>query len=123
MRAENIVKSFGYAFAGIWYSIRTQRNVKIHLVITTILLSLAIFLKCSTTDLAILALTFGVIFAVEMSNTAIEAIVDLVSPDFHPLAKIAKDVAAGAVLSIAIAEAAVGFIILGPPLWKFLFGA
>lgn len=121
MRAENLLKSFGYAFTGIWYSIRTQRNAKIHIVIAIILLSLAVFLKCSTADIAILVLTFGTIFAIEMSNTAIEAIVDLVSPDIHPLAKIAKDVAAGAVLVVALAEAAVGFIILGPPLWHFLF--
>jgi len=123
VRAENLLKSFVYAFSGIWYSIRTQRNAKIHIVITGILLSLAIFLKSSTTDIALLALTFGVIFAAEMVNTAVESIVDLVSPDFHPLAKIAKDVAAGAVLVAAIAEASVGFLVLGPPLWQFLFSA
>ena len=122
MRSENIVKSFGYAFAGIWYSIRTQRNAKIHIVIAAILISLAIFLQSSATDIAILVLTFGLVFAAEMSNTAIEAMVDLTSPNLHPLAKISKDVAAGAVLAAALAEAAVGFIILGPPLWQYLFG-
>lgn len=122
MRSENIVKSFGYAFAGIWYSIRTQRNAKIHIVIAAILISLAIFLQSSATDIAILVLTFGLVFAAEMSNTAIESMVDLTSPNLHPLAKISKDVAAGAVLAAALAEAAVGFIILGPPLWQYLFG-
>lgn len=122
MRSENIVKSFGYAFAGIWYSIRTQRNAKIHIVIAAILISLAVFLQSSATDIAILVLTFGLVFAAEMSNTAIESMVDLTSPNLHPLAKISKDVAAGAVLAAALAEAAVGFIILGPPLWQYLFG-
>jgi len=121
LRAENVVKSFGYAFAGIWYSIRTQRNAKIHIAIAVILISLAIFLQRSATDIAILVLTFGLVFAAEMSNTAIESMVDLVSPNLHPLAKISKDVAAGAVLVAALAEAVVGFIILGAPLWQFLF--
>jgi len=70
----------------------------------------------------VLALTIGVVFAAEIINTAIEAVVDLVAPEFHPLAKIAKDAAAGSVLVLAVAAVVVGLLILLPTLWRVIFG-
>ena len=82
-----------------------------------------IWLHLPPRDWAVLALTIGVVLAVEVGNTAIEALVDLASPDTHPLAKVAKDAAAGAVLILALAAVVVGLTILGPPLWARLMGS
>ncbi len=114
-------RSFKFAFAGIRYVLRTQRNAQIHLTITIGVVVLGAWAGLSAGEWAILALTIGLVFAAEILNTAIEAVVDLVSPEFHPLAKIAKDSAAGAVLLLAIMAVAVGLLILGPPLWAILF--
>ena len=73
------------------------------------------------TEWAIIALTIGIVLAAEAFNTVAEAVVDLVAAEYHPLAKVAKDVAAGAVLVMAIAAVIVGLLILGPPLWRALF--
>ncbi len=118
MRAASVWQSFRFAFAGIWHTWRTQRNAKIHTVISVAVLLLGIYIHLPARDWAVLALTIGGVFAAEILNTAVEAIVDLVSPEYHPLAKIAKDAAAGAVLILAIAAVMVGLFILGVPLWK-----
>ncbi len=122
MRAESVWHSFRYAFAGIWHTLKTQRNAKIHTAITVAVLLLGVWLRLPAPDWAVLALTIGVVFAAEIINTAIEAVVDLVAPEFHPLAKIAKDAAAGSVLVLAIAAVVVGLLILLPPLWRAIFG-
>ena len=122
MRAESVWHSFRYAFAGIWHTLKTQRNAKIHTAITVAVLLLGLWLRLPAPDWAVLALTIGVVFAAEIINTAIEAVVDLVAPEFQPLAKIAKDAAAGAVLVLAIAAVIVGLLILLPPLWRVIFG-
>lgn len=122
MQAESVWHSFRYAFAGIWHTLKTQRNAKIHTAITVAVILSGVFFRLPARDWAVLALTIGVVFAAETLNTAVEAIVDLVSPEFHPLAKIAKDAAAGAVLITAIAAVAVGLLILLPPLWRVIFG-
>lgn len=121
MRAASVWHSFKFAFAGIGYVFKTQRNAKIHAAITLVVIGLGLWLGIDSARWAILALTIGVVFAAEILNTAIEAIVDLVSPEYHPLAKIAKDAAAGSVLVPAIAAVAVGLLVLGPPLWQVLF--
>ena len=121
MRAESVWQSFRFAFAGIWHTFRTQRNAKIHTGITLAVLLLGGWLRISAGDWAILALTIGVVFAAEILNTAVEALVDLVSPEYHDLAKVAKDAAAGAVMALAIAAIAVGLLVLGVPLWQAVF--
>ncbi len=113
-------RSFHNALAGIWYVIRTQRNAQIHLLIATLVIMVSAFLRLSLTHWAILTLTIGLVMAAEIFNTALEALVDLISPDFHPLAKTTKDTAAGAVLILAIGAAIVGLLILGPPFWEIL---
>ena len=121
MRSRNIRESFRFAFSGLWYALRTQRNVRIHLIIAAVAVALGLWLGLSPTLWAVLALTIGFVLASEMLNTVAEALVDLVSPGYHPLAKMVKDVTAGAVLLASIISVIVGLLVLGPPLWAWLF--
>ena len=111
------MRSFGYAFRGWWHVLRTQRNAWIHAVISTAVITLALWLRLPARDLAVLLVTIAMVWAAEFLNTAIEAVVDLASPLQHPLAKVGKDVGAAAVLIAALAAIGVGLLILGPPLW------
>ncbi len=120
---SNIFVSFKYAFAGLWYMLRTQRNARIHLAVAAAVVAMGLWLGVSDTEWAILVLTIGVVLTAEALNTVAEAAVDLATMEYHPLAKVAKDVAAGAVLLMAIAAAIVGFLILGPPLCRVVLGA
>jgi len=113
---EGLIHSFRYAFAGLWYALRTQRNLRIHLVAGTLAVLMAALFQVSPVEWAILALTIGAVIISELFNTVIEALVDLISPDRHPLAKVAKDVAAAAVLCMAIMAVMVGLAIFGPRL-------
>jgi diacylglycerol kinase (ATP) len=113
-------RSFGYAFRGFWYVLRTQRNAWIHAVIATIVFFLSLWLRLDARDWTIIILTTAMVFTAEFLNTAIEAVVDLASPEKHPLAKVGKDVGAAAVLIAALAAILVGILILGPPLWSRL---
>ena len=112
--------SFGHAFRGWWYVLRTQRNAWIHAVAATVVFCLALWLHLPARDWAVLILAITIVFAAEFINTAIEAVVDLASPRKHPLAKVGKDVGAGAVLIAALAALLIGLLILGPPLWTKL---
>jgi diacylglycerol kinase len=114
------VRSFKYAFHGWGHVLRTQHNVWIHGTIAAIVFVLALWLQLPPRDWAVLILTIAMVFSAEFVNTAIEAVVDLASPNKHPLAKIGKDVGAGAVLVAALASVLVGLLILGPPLWSKL---
>ena len=118
-----LLTSFRCAFAGLWYLLRTQRNARIHLLITVMVVGLGLWLGLKPTEWAVIALTVGLVLAAEAFNTAAEAAVDLVTTEYHPLAKIVKDVAAGAVLVTAIIAVIVGLLILGPPLWWALLSA
>ncbi len=117
-----IVRSFAYAFAGLFFLFRTQRNARIELFIGALAFAVAWWVGISRAEWGVLVLTSGCVIILEGLNTAVEAAVDLASPEIHPLAKSAKDVAAGMVLVAAIASVAVGAIILGPPLWVKLMG-
>lgn len=116
-RAPSRLASFRYAFAGWWYMLRTQRNAWIHAVLSTLVFLLGLWLSLGALEWAILFLTIGLVWMAEFVNTALEAVVDLASPDLHPLAKVGKDVAAAAVLVGACTAIVVGLLILGPPLW------
>ncbi len=122
MRSRNLIDSFRHAFAGLGYALRTQRNTRIHLTIAIGVIALGLCLDLTPTQWAILALTIGMVLVSEMLNTVAETIVDLISPGYHPLAKVIKDVTAGAVLLTAIFSVAVGLLVLGPPRWERLFG-
>lgn len=108
------IKSFGYAFQGIGNFIRKEPNAWIHCTAVVVVTSLGIYYGISATEWCIVILCFGLVLMAEAFNTAIERLVDLVSPDFHPLAGTIKDVAAGAVLLGAIAVAIAGCIIFIP---------
>ncbi len=110
------VRSFGYAFEGIWYALRTQPNTWIHSLATVLVISFALWLRVPPPGWGVLFVAMGLVWSLELINTAFEAAIDLVSPDYHPLAKAAKDVSAGAVLLGAIGAAAAGFAVMGPPL-------
>ncbi len=113
-------RSFGYAFAGWWYVLRTQRNAWIHGLATVAVALLAAWLRLERRDWAILILTIGAVWTAEFLNTALESVIDLASPQRHPLAKAGKDVGAAAVLIAALCAVLVGLLVLGPPLWQRL---
>lgn len=116
-----IVRSFYFAFAGLAYLLRTQRNARIETAIGFIACCLAAWLRISRLEWSVLVFTMALVLILEGLNTAVEAAIDLASPEIHPLAKAAKDLAAGMVLIAALASVAVGLLILGPPLWAKLF--
>ncbi|MFN8411232.1 MAG: diacylglycerol kinase family protein [Anaerolineales bacterium] len=118
---ESRIASFRYAFQGWFHVLRTQRNAWIHSVVATAVFIVGLWVGLPPRDWAVIILTIAMVFAAEFMNTAIEAVVDLASPDKHPLAKIGKDVGAAAVLVAALAAVLVGLLILGPPLWAKLF--
>jgi len=109
--------SFRYAFSGWWFVVRTQRNAWIHALASLLVLLLAAWLQLKRYEWAILILAIAVVWISEFINTAIEAVVDLSTPNHHPLARVGKDVGAAAVLIAALASVLVGLLILGPPLW------
>jgi diacylglycerol kinase (ATP) len=111
------IAAFKHAFRGWWHVLQTQHNAWIHSVVATLIITMGLWLGLPPRDWAVIILTIAMVFTAEFINTAIEAVVDLASPVKHPLAKVGKDVGAGAVLVAALAAALVGFLILGPPLW------
>jgi diacylglycerol kinase (ATP) len=117
---HGILRSFGFAFAGLAYLFRTQRNARIELCIGAFACALAAWEKISRGEWAVLLLTIALVLILEGVNTAIEAAVDLSTPQRHPLAKVCKDLAAGMVLIAALVSIAVGMLILGPGLWHRL---
>lgn len=116
-RRHGLVRSFYFAFAGLGFLFRSQRNARIELAIGAVACVLAAWLRVSRGEWAVLVFTIALVLILEGLNTAVEAAIDLASPQQHPLAKAAKDLAAGMVLIAAIASIAVGLLILGPPLW------
>jgi undecaprenol kinase len=115
-----IVRSFYFAFAGVWYLLRTQRNARIELAIGAAACAVGGWVGIGRVEWAVIVFTIALVLILEGLNTAVECAIDLASPDIHPLAKAAKDLAAGMVLIASIASVAVGLLILGPPLWHKL---
>lgn len=108
------IKSFGYAFKGIATLVVSQPNAWIHALATVTVVILGLLFQVSATEWCFLLLAMALVWVAEGLNTALEFLTDLVSPDYHPLAGKAKDVAAGAVLIAAILAAAIGGIIFVP---------
>ena len=113
---KRLLQSFGYAGEGIGYAIRTQANLRLHLTITVLVIITGLWLQLAPIEWAILVVMISVVLSAELFNTALEATLDRVSIEEHPLAKIGKDVAAGAVLICAIGSVVVGLLIFGPKL-------
>lgn len=114
------IGGFDHAWEGIVRAVRTQRNMRFHaLAAVAVVLASAVF-RVSLTEFAVLLFAITLVLVCEMVNTAVEAIVDLASPDFHPLAKLAKDAAAGAVLIASIGAALVGTVIFAGRIFDFV---
>lgn len=113
---------FVYAFRGLWHALRTQRNMRVHLAVAILVTIAGVLLHISAVEFAMLYVAIAGVFIAEMFNTVIEICVDLAQPEYHPLARIAKDVAAGAVLLSAILAVVIGIFVLGPHLWTALTG-
>lgn len=109
--------AFRHAFRGWGHVLKTQQNAWIHSLVASLVIVMGVWLGIEARDWAVLVITIAMVFTAEFINTAIEAVVDLASPSIHPLAKVGKDVGAGAVLVAALAAIIVGLLILGPPLW------
>jgi diacylglycerol kinase len=122
MCVRDLLRPFRFAVSGLWYALRTQRSMRIHLAIASAVLVVGLWLGLSADQWALLAMTSGLVLLSEMFNTMVEKLVDLVCPDYHPSAKTVKDIMAGAVLLAAIISVVVGLLVLGPPLWSRLMG-
>lgn len=113
-------RSFRYAFAGIHFLISTQPNARVHLIVTFLVIALGIIFRLQVQDWLALCFAVSLVWITEAVNTAIETVVNLTTRDYHPLAKNAKDLAAGAVLIAAITSIVVGLLVFGPPLLALL---
>ena len=111
MRSRSLLWSFDYAIQGIVYALRTQRNMRLHVIAAGTVLLAALFLRIGGLELVALLFAIALVFVTELANTSLEAAVDLATEGFDPAAKIAKDVAAGAVLVASINAVAVGFVV------------
>lgn len=108
------VASFGHAVRGVGAALRTEVHLQLHAAATAVVLGLGLYCGLQRWEWVAVVLSVGAVWGAELLNTAIEAVVDLVSPEYHPLAGRAKDVAAGAVLVVALAALAVGGLVFGP---------
>lgn len=108
-----VLKGFGYAIKGILVAVKEQLNLKIHLAAVVVVVVAGIYFELDAIEWSVIFLTFGLVIVAEMLNTAMEYMVDFVSPQLHPMAGKIKDVAAGAVLIAAIVAIAVAVTIFG----------
>lgn len=112
------IRSFGYAFCGMRTLVRDEHNARIHLTATVVAVSLGFVLGISRWEWCAVALCIGAVLMAEAMNSAVEALADLVSPEWNPLVKKAKDVAAAGVLFMAVAAVAVGLLVFLPYLFN-----
>lgn len=119
---RRLVRSFSYALQGIVYTVKTQRNMQIHVAAATLVLAAAWWLQIPRSDVLLVFFSIGLVLSLELMNTAVEAAVDLASPEYHAIAKIAKDASAGAVLVAAILSVGIGIMVFGPPLLEKMTG-
>jgi diacylglycerol kinase (ATP) len=113
---QGVGRSFEHAYRGLVSAVRTQRNMRFHVFAAVGVLVLSLLVGVSELELAVLLLTILVVFVTEMFNTAVEFVVDLVTTEYHPLAKLAKDISAGAVLVSSVGALLVGYLVLADDL-------
>lgn len=111
MKNKRVSDSFNHAFEGILYALKTERNIRIHVLTALLILIFSLFFPLNRLELLILFLSISLVVMAEMFNTAIETVVDGFVEQYHPLAKVAKDVAAGAVLITALNSLLVGYLL------------
>lgn len=119
-KARNFQESLGFALDGIIYSFRTQRNMRIDSCFVLGIIFASVFLGVSSMEILVLILISVVVMALEMVNTAVETVVDMYTEEYLPLAKTAKNVAAGAVLLASLGAVIIGLIIFIPKVWQLL---
>ncbi|MHB1593168.1 MAG: diacylglycerol kinase [Streptosporangiaceae bacterium] len=112
------LRAFGFAGQGAWQVIRTERNMRVHLAVAAAVIVAGVVWRVSAVDWACLALAIGLVLTAETLNSALETLTDLHTSQYHPLAKTAKDAAAGAVLIASLAAAGVGVAVF----WPRIFG-
>jgi diacylglycerol kinase len=113
---SGFLRSFSFAGQGVWYVVRTQRNMRVHLLAGAVAIVAGLVLRIGAADWACVLLAIGLVLTAETLNTVVEALTDLCTDEYHPLAKIAKDAAAGAVLIASAAALGVGLAVFLPRL-------
>src|SRR3989338_1468248 len=119
-KEHNLIEAFGFAISGIKTAIMLNRNFKIHLIFAVLVIISCFVLGLTNSEIAIIIMVISLVLGVEMINTAIEEVVDLVTKDYREEAKYAKDVSAGMVLIVAIGSFVVGLYIFLPHVITFL---
>lgn len=117
MKPTRFIDSVNCAIEGLLYTTRTQKHMRYHFLSALAVLFLALLLRVSSVEFMLLALAISFVLFAELMNTAVEVVVDMISPEFHPMAKLAKDVAAGAVLVAAFGTGIMGYLVLA----KYVF--
>ena len=119
MKPTRFIDSVNCAIEGILYTVRTQKHMRHHFAAALLILSAALLLRVSSLEFMLITLAVSFVLFAELLNTAIEVVVDMISPQYHPMAKIAKDVAAGAVLVAAFGTAILVYLVLAKYLFPF----
>jgi diacylglycerol kinase len=114
--STNRTSSLGYAIAGWLYMLRRQKNTRIQAVASIAVFALALWLEIELLGWALLVTTITIVWMAEFLNAAVEAVVNLTTSEFHPMAKVAKDVASASVLLGVVASVVVGLLVMGRPL-------
>lgn len=118
LNLKKLFKSFGYAIAGVLIAVREQQNMRIHVLAVLVVTVFGVFIGLDAVEWSIIALTYGLVLVAEMFNSALEYLIDLVSPERNPIAGKVKDVAAGAVLLAALVATCVAISIFGNKLFN-----
>ncbi len=121
LRFVRLLKSFKYAGKGIFYAFREEQNVKIHFLLATVAILLAIYFQISIEEIIALVIVIALVLVAELINTVLERIVDIIKPRMHPYAKSIKDMQAGVVLIASAAAVVVGLLIFAPRVWQIFF--
>lgn len=116
MKARSLIDSFNYAFDGVVYAFKTQRNIRIHFLAAGLVLLTSLVLRLTKVEILVLLAVICFVIVTEMINTAIEVAIDLITRERHPLAEIVKNVAAGAVLVASLLAVVTGYLIFFPKL-------
>jgi diacylglycerol kinase len=116
------IRSFRYAWHGLYLVIRYENNTRVHLLASVTAVALGVFLELGSLEWALVLMQIGLVWAAETFNTALEKLVDLVSPEYHPLAGKVKDIAAGAVLIVSLMSVVVGGIVFGGRAYAWWIG-
>jgi diacylglycerol kinase (ATP) len=110
-KPKNYIDSFRYAVEGVAHAFRTQRHMRFHFIVVVLVLALGLLCRFTSNEMALLSLTCAFVIVAELVNTAVEAVVDMITQSYHPLAKLSKDIAAGAVLVASVTALFVGALL------------